>query len=153
MQTTAKIVTLGQYKLSAIAMTAFTLNLTPELTQRLQTEAAKQGVEPDRFILHTLQERLKPVSDNDEAALLQTINIGLPPETWEHYHNLIAKRQAETLTPEEHRQLINLSTQIETLNVQRIQALIQLATRRHQPLPDLMESLGINPNPEVVEYV
>jgi hypothetical protein len=143
----------GPISLNAITMTAFTLNLTPELTQRLQTEAAKQGVEPDRFILHTLQERLQPASDNGEAALLETINIGLPPATWEHYHNLIAKRQAETLTPEEHSQLINISAQLETLNVQRIQALIQLAARRNQPLPDLMESLGINPNPEVVEYV
>jgi hypothetical protein len=33
-----------------------------------------------------------------------------------------------------------------------LNALIQLATRRNQPLPDLMQSLGINPNPEVVEY-
>jgi hypothetical protein len=134
-------------------MTAFTLNLTPELTHRLQTEAAKQGVEPDRFILHTLQERLQPESDTDEATLLQAINIGLPTATWEQYHRLIAKRQAETLTPEEHSQLISISTQIETLNVQRIQALIQLADRRNQPLPELMQSLGINPNPEVVEYV
>jgi hypothetical protein len=134
-------------------MTAFTLNLTPELTHRLQTETAKQGVEPDRFILHTFQERLQPESDTDEATLLQAINIGLPTATWEQYHRLIAKRQAETLTPEEHSQLISISTQIETLNVQRIQALIQLADRRNQSLSDLMESLGINPNPEVVEYV
>jgi hypothetical protein len=137
----------------AIAMTAFTLNLTPELTHRLQTEAAKQGVEPDRFILHTLQERLNPASDTDETELLQAINVGLPPATWDQYHRLIAKRQAETLTPTEHQELINLSTQLETLNVQRIQALIKLATHRNQPLPDLMASLGINPNPEVVEYI
>jgi hypothetical protein len=55
-------------------MTAFTLNLTPELTHRLEAEAARQGVEPDRFILHTLQEQLKPESENDETALLQTIS-------------------------------------------------------------------------------
>jgi hypothetical protein len=77
----------------------------------------------------------------------------LPQATLEQYHNLIAKRQAETFAPEEHSQLISISTQIETLNVQRIQALIQLADRRNQPLPELMQSLGINPNPEVVEYV
>jgi hypothetical protein len=132
-------------------MTAILLNLTPELTQRLQTEAAKQGVEPDRLILDTLQARF-PNHPPTEADLLQQINIGLPPETWENYHHLIAKRQAETLTSAEHTQLIAISTQLETLNVQRIQALIQLADCRQQTLPDLMQSLGINPNPEVVEY-
>jgi hypothetical protein len=134
-------------------MNAITLNLPTEIAQRLQTEAAKQGLDPDRFILNTLQERLQPhTTAPTEPQLLQQINLGLPPETWQQYHQLIDKRQAETLTPEEHTQLINISTHLETLNVQRIQALIQLATLRQQPLPELMESLGINPNPEVVEY-
>jgi hypothetical protein len=134
-------------------MTAITLNLTPELTQRLHHEAIKQGVETDRLILNTLQDRF-PIEPTPvtEADLLQQINIGLPPATWEQYHTLIAKRQAETLTPIEHTQLIAISTELESLNVKRLNALIQLATRRNQPLLDLMQSLGINPNPEVVEY-
>jgi hypothetical protein len=134
-------------------MTAITLNLTPELTQRLHNEATKQGVETDRLILNTLQDHF-PIEPTPvtEADLLQQINIGLPPATWEEYHALIAKRQAETLTPTEHTQLIAISTELESLNVKRLNALIQLATRRNQPLPDLMQSLGINPNPEVVEY-
>jgi hypothetical protein len=134
-------------------MTAITLNLTPELTQRLHNEATKQGVETDRLILNTLQDHF-PIEPTPvtEADLLQQINIGLPPATWEQYHTLIAKRQAETLTPTEHTQLIAISTELESLNVKQLNALIQLATRRNQPLPDLMQSLGINPNPEVVEY-
>jgi hypothetical protein len=136
---------------ATITMTTITLNIPPDLTQRLHTEAAKQGVDPDRFILDTLQERLQ--IKTPEADLLQTINISLPPATGEQYQHLIAKRQAETLTPDEHSQLIALGQQLETLNVKRIQALIQLADRRNQPLPDLMQSLGINPDPEVVEYI
>jgi hypothetical protein len=97
--------------------------------------------------------------EHQQASVQSVINrsvldcFDIPPATLAQYHSLIAKRQAETLTSDEHQELINLNTQIETLNVQRIQALIQLADRRNQSLPDLMESLGINPNPEVVEYV
>jgi hypothetical protein len=74
--------------------------------------------------------------------LLQQINIGFSAQTWEEYHALIAKRHAETLTPEEHKQLIQMSDRLEQLNVARIQALIQLATFRNQPLTELMQTLG-----------
>lgn len=84
---------------------------------------------------------------------MTSINISFPPATEAEYQELIAKRQAETLTPGEHTQLIALGQQLEILNAQRIQALIQLADRRNQTLPDLMQSLGINPDPEVIEYI
>jgi hypothetical protein len=84
--------------------------------------------------------------------LLQQINIGFSARTWEEYHALIAKRHAETLTPEEHKQLIQMSHRLEQVNVARIQALIQLATFRNQPLTELMQTLGINPHPEIVDY-
>ncbi|PZV11782.1 MAG: hypothetical protein DCF22_13805 [Leptolyngbya sp.] len=136
-------------------MTTITLNLSPELEHRLRTEAARQGVEPNRYILNTLQERLQhspATAQTTEADLLQQINIGFSTPTWEQYHRLIAKRQTETLTPEEHEQLIQLSDRLEKLNVVRIQALIQLAALRSQPLTALMQTLGINPNPEMLDY-
>lgn len=126
-------------------MTTITLNLSPELEHQIRTEASRQGVEPDRYILNALQERLQPrhpTTQPTEADLLQQINIGFSEQTWEAYHALIAKRHAETLTPEEHKQLIQMSDRLEQLNVTRIQALIQLATFRNQPLTDLMQSLG-----------
>ncbi|MEG4111570.1 MULTISPECIES: hypothetical protein [unclassified Microcoleus] len=126
-------------------MTTITLNLSPELEQQIRTEAARQGVEPDLYILNALQERLQPrlpTTQPTEADLLQQINIGFSAQTWEEYHALIAKRHAETLTPEEHKQLIQMSDRLEQLNVARIQALIQLATFRNQPLTDLMQTLG-----------
>lgn len=135
-------------------MTNITLALSPELEQRLRVEAAKQGLEPDRYILNTLQERLlsSPTSPPTEAELLQKINIGFSSETWQQYHALIAKRQAETLTPAEHEILIQLTDRLEHLNVDRIRAMIQLAALRNQPLTELMQSLGINPNPEIMDY-
>jgi deferrochelatase/peroxidase EfeB len=136
-------------------MTTINLNLPPELEHQIRTEAARQGVEPDRYILNALQERLQPrlpTSQPTEADLLQQINIGFSAQTWEQYYALIAKRHAETLTPEEHEQLIQMSDRLEQLNVTRIQALIQLATFRNQPLTDLMQTLGINPHPEILDY-
>jgi hypothetical protein len=128
-------------------MTTINLTLSPELEQRLRTEAFKQGLEPDLYILNTLQERLQPdipTSQPTEADLLQQINIGFSAQTWDQYHTLIAKRRAETLSPEEHDQ-VQLSNRLENLNVVRIQALIQLANLRNQTLEDLMRNLGINP--------
>jgi hypothetical protein len=135
-------------------MTAITLNLSPELDQELRTEAARQGLEPDRYIIHTLQERLQPKSDlkSTESDLLQQINIGFSAENWTQYHALISKRQAETLTSEEHEHLIQMSDRLENLNVLRIQTLIQLANLRNQSLSDLMQTLEISPNPEIADY-
>jgi hypothetical protein len=131
-------------------MATITLNLPSELEQQLRLEAEKQGLEPAGYILHTLIDRLQPQAPPTEAQLLQQINLGFSAETWEQYHTLIAKRRAENLTPVEHQQLIALSESLEHLNVKRISALIQLANLRSQPLPDLMQSLGIAPNPDLL---
>ncbi|HBE16628.1 MAG TPA: hypothetical protein DEG17_09010 [Cyanobacteria bacterium UBA11149] len=136
-------------------MTTITLNLSPQLEHQLWLEAAKQGIEPDLYILKTLQEHLEsssPTAQLTEADLLQQINIGFSATIWKQYHTLIAKRHAETLSSEEYDQLIQLSNRLENLNVTRIQALIQLATLRNQSLTELMENLGINSDPEVMDY-
>ena len=64
---------------------------------------------------------------------------------WDEYHVLIAQRQAETLTTDEHHRLIEISDQIEALNAGRIQALVQLAALRQQSLENVMDDLGIKP--------
>jgi hypothetical protein len=135
-------------------MNSITLQLSSELEQQLLSAAIEQGIEPDLYILNTLQERLRsnhsvPMT---EAELIQQINIGLSSSDWEKYHALIVKRQAETLTQDEYQQLVSMSDRLEKLNVQRIQSLIQLAKLRQQTLPELMENLGINANPDVLDY-
>jgi hypothetical protein len=130
-------------------MTDITLQIPPELEQQLRTEAAKQGINPDHYILNTLQERLqvsprpKASLPKAEADLLQQINLGLPAERWEEYHHLVAKRRAETLTEAEHATLIAISDQIEQANVQRVRALVALAEMRGTDLSTLMQELGI----------
>jgi hypothetical protein len=134
-------------------MANITLELPNELAQHLEREAAKQGLDPARYILTALESSLQPVSIllPTEENLLQLINLGLSQEAWRSYRGLIAKRRAESLTPEEHQLLIQFSTQLEHLSVQRTQALIQLATLRQQSLSFVMESLGLSLSPNLLD--
>jgi pantothenate kinase len=69
--------------------------------------------------------------------------LGLSEEEWQRYRELVVKRRAETLTPQERQELLSISDQIELANVRRIELLIKLAQLRKMPLKTLMESLGI----------
>ncbi len=48
-----------------------------------------------------------------EAELLLKINRDIPEATQKYYNELIARRQAEILTPDEYSQLLHLTEQIE----------------------------------------
>ena len=78
-----------------------------------------------------------------EADLLQEVNLGIVPQTWQRYDLLKAKRRATTLTRAEHRELIDIGDQIERANAHRIAALIELADLRHISLETLLAELGI----------
>lgn len=131
-------------------MTAVTLELTPDLEVRIRREAARNGLDTQSYILSTLREKLTgarrstvPGLTADEAALLREINRGLPQETWQRYSELKEKRQAETLTPEEHVELIALSDRVEEMNVRRMDNVVQLARLRQTSVDALMEDLGL----------
>jgi hypothetical protein len=136
-------------------MTTIALELTPELEQQLQDEAAKQGLDPNRYILNTLSRHLgsaqgmtNPLTQA-EVALLQKINLGLSQETWESYQALMIKRRAETLNSEEQTRLIEISDQIELANARCVESLIELAKLRNTSLAVVMQELGI----KAPEYV
>src|SRR5579859_6088347 len=130
-----------------------TIHLKPELEAQLQEEAAKSGIDASTYIVRALQERLqrkshKPLPSHlspEESALLKKINQGLPEAMWQEYQDLIAKRRAETLTPEEHARLIALSATIEEAHTERMAHVAELARRRQIPLKTLMRQLGIKP--------
>jgi hypothetical protein len=132
-------------------MADITLQLTPELDQQLRTAAAKQGINPDLYILNALQDRLHasllptPARSNTAADLLEQINLGLDSDRWEDYHTLKAKRRTATLTPAEQARLIAISDEIEQANVSRVRALLDLAQLRGTDVSTLMQELGIVP--------
>src|SRR5688572_21428191 len=113
-----------------------TLELSPQLEQALHRIAQRAGVPPDQFVLDVLQERLDrdqelpPRLPSVEVQLLQQINKGLPVATWERYRVLKKRRDAEALTPEEHKELIELVHQVEGWNVRRLELAAELAKLR-----------------------
>jgi hypothetical protein len=131
-----------------------TIEMTPELEYQLQQAAAQAGLTPDAYIVQALRERLTPPRPSSaqmqrltaaEARLLMRINQSLAGIAWPRYHALIAKRQAETLTSDEQQEFITLSDQIEAANVQRIEALSELARLRDTTVNTLIQNLGLKP--------
>jgi hypothetical protein len=77
--------------------------------------------------------------------LLSKINLGISSNEWERYHELVARRKAETLTPDEQIELIALSDRLEEVNAQRIGYLAELARLRNTSLEALIRELGLTP--------
>lgn len=131
-------------------MTAVTLEITADLESQLRREAAREGLDPQGYILSTLRQRLTgdhrgtaPRATAEEASLLRKINQGLPTETWKHYSALKEKRRDESLTAAEQAELVALSDRIEEMNVRRMESVIELARLRQTSVDALMDDLGI----------
>jgi hypothetical protein len=77
--------------------------------------------------------------------LLQRINRGIPADIQRRYSELIARRQADRLTPEEHHELLRLTEQAERLDAERAADLAALAGLRGVPLAELLDDLGLAP--------
>lgn len=103
--------------------------------------------ERDQFINRVLALRFPhaPALSPSEAELLLQINQGLPEAVQQRYDELIAGRQAETLTPDEYGELLRLSDQAEQVDAARVTALATLARLRQTTIPQLMRDLGIDP--------
>ena len=140
-----------------------TIDLKPEVEKRLRKEAARSGLPADTFARRVLEERFDPSMaptwmarqvlqrtqylerlSKRESELLQLINQGLPPAIWQEYHELVAQRRAEALTPETHGRLIELSDEIEKANARRVGYLFELAQMRGVSLEEVMKQLGID---------
>jgi Rad3-related DNA helicase len=111
-------------------------------------QAANQLNEPDleqllQQIVTLRASRKATLLPEEEALLLQEVNRSIPPELRTQYQQLREKFHAETLTPPEQETLIQLSKQIETFGVKRLESLAKLAQLRQVSLLDLMTTLGI----------
>lgn len=126
-----------------------TLDITTELEHQIQREARRKGLDAKGFVLGLVRDYLAseaPVSaERSEDELLEEINRGFPAEHWQRYRELVAKHRAETLTAEEHAELLSMIQMREEANVHRVECLSELAERRQVPLRALMEQMGIEP--------
>ncbi len=102
----------------------------------------------ERFISQVLTvraRRLAPCVPQGEAALLEKINAGVPQAVRQRHDALSARRRAETLTSEEHQELLTLIDRTEQVDAERARALADLARLRKISVPELMAALGISP--------
>lgn len=79
-----------------------------------------------------------------EKELLTFVYSPVPASVQDRYSTLIERRQAEMLTIDEHRELLDLTEQIEQIDAQRAEYLAALAHIRHIPVSQLMTDLGID---------
>jgi hypothetical protein len=75
--------------------------------------------------------------------LLARINQGLSAEDRNRLKQLISRRNAETITSAEGRELIALTDRLEKLHAQRVAALAELATLRGITFDEVINQLGI----------
>lgn len=125
---------------------SLTLHLPPDLERSLQEEARRAGVDPETFVLEALRSRLHrthSVLSSAEAELLEKINYELPAAFLHRYYELIEKRHAQTLTEEEHRELIASTAEVQRCSAQRLGYLAALARLRGVSLDELIDQLGI----------
>ncbi len=118
------------------------------LDELLSGVAQLETPELERFVFQVLTlraQRVAPGLPQEEAGLLEQINQGLSPEAQQRYDNLTAKRRAETLTAEEHQELLILIDRIEGADAERAQSLSELARLRKVSVTTLMDALGIRP--------
>ena len=127
------------------------LDIAADLERQILQEAQRKGLDVRSYVLDLLRESLaeseataeRPPSDSE---LLEEVNRGFPGEVWQRYRELVSKREAETLSADEHAELIELIDRIEVANAHRIECLAELATRRQVPLRALMAEMGIEPS-------
>ncbi len=126
-----------------------TLDIATELEHQILQEAGRKGRDAKSFVLGLLRESLASMASSgnarSESDLLEEINQGFPEEIWRRYRELVAKRQDETLSAEEHTELIAMIDRVEIANARRIECLAELANRRQVPLRELMAEMGIQP--------
>ncbi len=79
------------------------------------------------------------------SELIVKINQSIPDSLQQRFNDLIAKRQSLVLTDAEQAELIELTDQIEDLDVKRIEYLAQLAQLRKRSLTEVMQDLNIQP--------
>ncbi len=127
-----------------------TIRLEAQVSPGELIEAVEQlgTTELERFLSQVLAlraRRLAPSLPADQADLLLQINRGLPADLRDRLDEHEAKREAETLTPEEQAELIRLVGSLEQLEAQRVESLSRLASLRGVPVSTLMHDLGLKP--------
>jgi hypothetical protein len=123
-----------------------TIHIQADVSVDTLVQAAEQlsAAELRQFTAQMLAlaaKRTAPSVTQEEAELLLHINRRLPEEVQQRYAELMAKRDAETLSEAEYAELLRLTKQVEAFDVARLEALSKLAVLRGVTLSELMRHL------------
>ena len=116
--------------------------------QILKAVEQMQEQEFEAFVTQVLllrAQREAPRLSLSESELLLKINQGLDDQLQNTFNQLIAKRQAMTISDAELEELIQLTDRIEQLDAERIESLAKLARLRQRSLTQVMQDLNIQP--------
>lgn len=125
-----------------------TIQIEANLSSEQLLNAARQMSRQElaQFVERVLTlraERVAPILPVAESELLLKINHPLPDNLQRRYNQLLEGRDARTLSPEEYQELLQLTDQVELLEVERMKHLIELARLRQVSLDELMRQLGL----------
>jgi hypothetical protein len=92
----------------------------------------------------------EPTSNIDtsmlETALIERTKLPIPAKIWRLYDKLKRKFQKGTITEQELEMFMKINETMEETNVDRVEALFELAKIRNVPIEVIMKEFG-NPRP------
>jgi hypothetical protein len=127
-----------------ISIMTIQLDLPIEIETELSqlSKGSKQAMKS--YIIEAVRHQLQHYNvKNQESILLKRINLGFSDLFWTRHQLLIEKKVAETINQVELEELIDMTTQVESANAQRIEAAFQLAILRNKNPKELMKEIGI----------
>ncbi|NJM49088.1 MAG: hypothetical protein HC860_25385 [Alkalinema sp. RU_4_3] len=121
--------------------------MTAILRQRLQTLVETL---PEESLLRaesllTDLTAVSPAISPQEASLIAIIERRLPPETQTRLNTLRQRLTDETITEDEHQELLTFIDPIEQMDAERVEAMIQLAQLRQVSLNTIVQEFLPNP--------
>lgn len=127
--------------MSVAEIKSSSLNETMRRVEKWETPDVEQLLREVSGVL--VRRKLQTLPTRESELLLQINQATFSPESAKRYKALRKKLQSETITEEEHSNLLVLSQKQEQHNVERLRCLIELAQIRNVSLDDVMKQLGL----------
>ena len=121
-----------------------TLDIPPDVFDRLQHAARAQGKDIQTFLMDDVRRHFRSdVLSESETTLLEVINQPIDASVVEARNQLLSQREKRALTEPEQTRLRDLIDRVEIANAARWQALASLAKLRGITLTEIASELQI----------
>ena len=127
------------------------ITVNPKLAKAYNAAPKKVQRKAQSVLQQLLREASVPATEaarlsKAETALFLKINRAFPAPQLQQYKALKGKQDAETLTADEHAELLQLVEAHQQLWAERLEAVLKLARLRHVTPAALFQQLGIDPS-------